>query len=83
MFFCEIGTHTHRGKHSWYFSSGCRYLFPLAHLFEARLGFSGRSLVGYDVLLYLRCLALSCAPFSALGLFWALSEQVFLCFFVS
>ena len=67
LFFCEIGTHMHRGNHSWYFSCGCHYLFPLAHLFEARLVFSGRSPLGYDVLLYLCCLALSCAPFFSAG----------------
>ena len=80
LFFCEIGTHTHRGNHSLFFSSGCRYLFPLAHLLEARLVFAGRSPLGYDVVLYLFCLALSCAPFFSADLFWAPRETVFLRF---
>ena len=37
--------------------------FFLLHFFAAALVFSGRPLLGYDVLSRFRCLAQSCAPF--------------------
>ena len=55
----------------------------LSCIFEARLVFSGRPPLGYDILLWFCCLASSCAPFISDGSLLGTVQTVFSCFLMS